>query len=90
MSNCRILMTEAWDTTEQMVRYYGDGKKNGSHIPFNFQLIIETNGNSTAKDFKQNIDAWLTKMPRDVRANWVVCLYSYAITYNNRPFCSLL
>lgn len=68
-------MTEAYGTIEKMVRYYGDGKKNGSQIPFNFELISTTNGNSNAVDFKLHIDAWLNSMPRGVSANWVVCFY---------------
>lgn len=65
-------MTEAYSTIENMIRYYGDGKRNGSQIPFNFELISRTNVNSNAVEFKERIDAWLNKMPKDVRANWVV------------------
>lgn len=69
----RILMTEAYSSLENMVRYYGDGRRNGSQIPFNFELITRTNITSNAVDFKARIDAWLNGMPKGVRANWVVC-----------------
>lgn len=67
-------MTEAYGTVENMVRYYGNGIKNGSQIPFNFELIMRTDVNSSAVDFKLHIDAWLNNMPRGTSANWVVCL----------------
>lgn len=66
-------MTEAYSSLENMVRYYGDGRKNGSQIPFNFEWITRTNINSNAIDFKSHIDGWLSGIPTGVRANWVVC-----------------
>lgn len=52
--------------------YYGDGKRNGSHIPFNFYFLDNLNQNSDAAAYKKLIDDWLAKMPKDVEANWVV------------------
>lgn len=69
---CRILMTEAYTTLDMTIKYYGNGTRNGAQIPFNFELISYTNVNSTADDFKKNIDAWLNKVPNGKIANWVV------------------
>lgn len=66
-------MTESWSEIPLQQRFYGDRKtRNGSMIPFNFELMKTVNRDSTAKDFKRGIDAWLDAMPKDVHANWVV------------------
>lgn len=70
----RILMTEAYTSLPNIVRFYGNGQRNGSHVPFNFELISKVNGNSTAKDFNDRIQDWFDAMPNDNRiyANWVM------------------
>lgn len=69
----RIIMTESWSDIEKQQRFYGDRKtRNGSYVPFNFEMMKTTNLNSQAKDFKVAVDAWLKNMPADVEANWVV------------------
>lgn len=65
-------MTEAYTSLDNTIRFYGTDTKNGAHIPFNFELISYTNKDSTAADYKKNIDAWMTKKPADKVANWVV------------------
>lgn len=76
----RILMTEAYSSVPNIQRYFGrveNGKivEYGSQIPFNFELILRTNRDSNAKDFKAGIDLWLNNMPKakGIHANWVVC-----------------
>lgn len=70
----RILMTEAYTSLPNIIRYYGNGQRNGSHVPFNFELITKVNGDSTAKDFNDHIQEWLDAMPKDngSYANWVM------------------
>lgn len=68
----RIMMTEAYSTLENIQRYYGDGIRNGSQIPFNFHLLTQTYKDSKATVYKRLIDEWLKNMPKDVEANWVV------------------
>lgn len=68
----RILMTEAYTDLDNIIRFYGNGVRNGSHIPFNFELLIKSNNKSTALDFSNFIDSWLDRMPKDVYANWVL------------------
>lgn len=68
-------MTEAYTTLENTLRFYVDktGTRNGSHIPFNFELINYMNMESTASDFKSTIESWLTNMPKGhYYPNWVV------------------
>lgn len=70
----RILMTEAYTALENTTRFYGDGKRLGAHIPFNFELISNINIQSKAGDIKKNIDNWLNAMPKgpQFKPNWVV------------------
>ena len=68
----KIIMTEAYTSLDNMIKFYGDGKRNGSNIPFNFELISNVNINSTAKDYKFRIDNWLSRVPKGGQANWVV------------------
>jgi alpha-glucosidase len=69
----KIIMTESWSDIDKQQRFYGDRKtRNGSYVPFNFEMIKTTDENSKAKDFKAAVDAWLKNMPKDVQANWVV------------------
>lgn len=72
-------MTEAYTSLPNTLKYYGkveNGKilKYGSQVPFNFELISNTNFASEAGDFKTNIDNWLNGMPQGtgIQANWVV------------------
>lgn len=67
-----VLMTEAYSELDSIIRYYGDGKRNGAHIPFNFHLLANTNKASKAADYKNLIEAFLSKVPAGSEANWVV------------------
>lgn len=55
-----------------LFRFYGDGRRNGSHIPFNFEVISYVNDKSTAKEYKTRIDNWLERVPAGSQANWVL------------------
>lgn len=74
----RILMTEAYTSLPNTLRFYGNATTKGSQIPFNFELISYTNMASKAGDYKKNIDNWMNGMPNgsEYRANWVVCKVS--------------
>lgn len=67
-----ILMTEAYTSLKNIQRYYGDGKRNGSQIPFNFYFLTNVDANTNALRYKNLIDDWLGSMPRGVQANWVL------------------
>lgn len=75
----RILMTEAYTSLENNLRYYGQVKNGkivryGSQIPFNFDMITRTNKYTKAPEFKEHILSWIEGMPKGqgIQANWVV------------------
>lgn len=69
----RIIMTESYSEIAKQQIFYGDRKtRNGSYVPFNFEMIKTMNQESTASQYKAAVDAWLKNMPPDVEANWVV------------------
>ncbi|XP_063989170.1 maltase 2-like [Diachasmimorpha longicaudata] len=64
----KILLTEAYTTIPLAMKYYESGG-----IPMNFVFITNLTGSSKNRDFKRNIDRWLSSMPRgSYAANWVV------------------
>jgi alpha-glucosidase len=68
----KVLMTESYSRIDLTQRYYGNGVVEGSHIPFNFELMKRVNLTSTAEDYKSIIEEWLNMMPPGHMANWVV------------------
>lgn len=67
-----LIMTEAYASIEDTMRYYGsptDENARGAHMPFNFQIIFNTDGN--AKKLRDGIHVWLDNMPSNETANWV-------------------
>lgn len=72
----KVIMTEAYTSLDNMIKFYGEGRRNGSHVPFNFELISNVNADSTAKDYKVRIDNWLSRVPAGKHANWVVSIYT--------------
>ncbi|XP_058984695.1 maltase 2 isoform X2 [Musca domestica] len=69
----RIMMTEAYADLKFLMDYYenADGSK-GPHFPFNFFLLTDISQTSDARDYVFNIQKWLTYMPRNHVANWVM------------------
>ncbi|XP_065356845.1 maltase 2-like isoform X1 [Calliphora vicina] len=69
----RIMMTEAYGDIKYLMDYYEnkEGVK-GPQFPFNFLLLTDLNSKSDARDFVFNIQKWLTYMPRNHVANWVM------------------
>lgn len=68
----KVIMTESYSPLEKTLKYYGDGNREGSHIPFNFEMIMRTNDKSTARIFKDTAELWLRMKPRNKPANWVM------------------
>lgn len=68
----KVLMTESYARIDLTLKYYGNETVEGSHIPFNFELIKRVNSKSTATDYKNVIEEWLNLMPAGHMANWVV------------------
>lgn len=65
-------MTEAYTELNNIIRFFGNADREGSQIPFNFEMILNLKGNATAKQFKQAIDTWLNVLPDGKISNWVV------------------
>lgn len=68
----RLLMTEAYTSFDNMIKFYGDGVRNGSHIPFNFDFLSNINSTSKAPEYVEHIQKWMNAMPAGVHANWVL------------------
>lgn len=68
-----IFLTEAITNSTEYIKYFGseDGKKKGSHIPFNFVLSHDLNTTSTASDFKRVIDGRISLVNNRTGINWV-------------------
>ncbi|KPI94589.1 putative maltase H [Papilio xuthus] len=67
----RVMMTEVYASPEITMRYYGDGVREGAQMPFNFNLITDVDGTSSAAEIKYALDKFLTFKPVDKLANWV-------------------
>lgn len=72
-----LLMTEAYTTLENQVRYYGNGVKNGSHIPFNFYVLQAIGKTSNGADHQKPIEEILNAIPAGCEANWVVSTHIF-------------
>lgn len=70
----RIIMTESYSSLDVVMSYYGNETHNGSHMPFNFQMITSLNNDSNAHDFKDIINIWMDNMPAGRTPNWVVSM----------------
>lgn len=64
----RIMMTEAYVNSTFINKFFNYG----SHMPFNFALITDLNGGSTAHDVKRVIDEQLSAVPDGKYTNWVI------------------
>ncbi|XP_026811817.1 maltase 2-like isoform X1 [Rhopalosiphum maidis] len=68
----RVMITEAYTTIENTIRYYGNKTNLGAHMPFNFGLIERLNDSSNAAKFNDAVNSWLDIMPDGKCANWVI------------------
>lgn len=66
-----ILMTEAYASITDTMRYYRDGERRGSHMPFNFYLIFDFVRDANAQRIKNGVDYWMSHMPEGETADWV-------------------
>lgn len=79
------MMTEAYTTLENTIKYYNYG----SHIPSNFNFIANATNTSDATTFKNIIEDWMKAIPKGGVANWVVnkryshLLHNFVSSHNN-------
>lgn len=64
----QVILTEAYTSMENTTKYY----KYGSHIPFNFNFIMNITKDSKPIDYKNVVEEWMRYTPNDGVANWVV------------------
>lgn len=68
----RVLLAEAYSPVETLSAYFGNGTRQGTQLPMNFQLMY-LSGYSTARDVVNSIDYWMDTMwAQHQTANWVV------------------
>lgn len=66
-------MTESYSKLDVIKKYYvGSNGQNGSHLPFNFQMIDTIKKESKAADFVTMVDKWFEMVPEGKTTNWVV------------------
>jgi alpha-glucosidase len=68
------MMTESYSPPDQIMKFYrsADGKRQGAHLPFNFEMIREIRRTSKAKDFVRVVSDWFAKLPEGETTNWAV------------------
>jgi len=67
----RLLIAESYDSDDNLIKYYGNGTRNGIP-PFNFKFITHIHNNSGANDIKHILEEWLKLLPKNASTNWVV------------------
>jgi alpha-glucosidase len=68
----RVIMTESYSPLDIVMKYYGNGTRQGAQMPFNFQFITTFFDTSNAVDLQKTIDSWMSKMPAGRVPNWVM------------------
>ncbi|XP_014208338.1 maltase 1-like [Copidosoma floridanum] len=64
----KVILTEAYTNLKNTTKFY----KYGSHVPFNFNFIVQANNNSGPEKFKEIIDSWVQEVPPGNSSNWVM------------------
>lgn len=68
-------MTESYSAEAVIKKFYqseDETPKNGSHLPFNFQMIKLLNNETTAAEFVKMVTDWIKVLPKGKVTNWVV------------------
>jgi alpha-glucosidase len=68
----KVLMVEAYTSLANIMRLYGTIDVPGANVPFNFELLSNTNINSTGRQFQVYVDRWMAALPEGATPNWVV------------------
>lgn len=67
------MMTEAYGPLDVVLDFYGNATNPGAHFSFNFLLITDLHGDSSADDFYRVTTSWVNAVnERGVWSNWVV------------------
>ncbi|XP_055594039.1 maltase 1-like [Uranotaenia lowii] len=68
----RFMMTEAYTSLENLMKWFGNDTHRGSHMPFNFDFITTITNETRAEEYKRLIDDWIEAMPEYGSPNWVL------------------
>lgn len=69
----RVLLTEAYVTLDRIMQYYNNGSgRNGSHIPFNFELLAKINRASNGRQIRSIVENYMNHIPKGYEPNWVL------------------
>lgn len=68
----RVMMTEAYTSTDILMRYYGNSTNDGSNVPFNFLMLERIHNTSTSHEYIACVDEWMSQLPEGRTANWVM------------------
>nr|CAD7451879.1 unnamed protein product [Timema tahoe] len=68
----RVIMTESYSDIKDTMAYYGSSEMPGVHFPLNFVFITKLNNFCEAEEVKNAIKHWMTKLPENKSANWVL------------------
>ena len=69
----RVLITDADGDIGDVMTYYSSLGRLGAHLPLNFGLVNFPNtGICNAKCIQERVDAWVTNMPTNNTATWMV------------------
>lgn len=72
----RFIMLEAHSTIPNVHRFYGNGKRQGAQMPFNF-YILNLKGDNIAQIFNERIHDWYDRLVgTEYVSNWVVSFFS--------------
>lgn len=72
--DARILVTEGYTTLHNTMLYFGnpDGSQLRAHFTFNFMLVGDVQGSSSAYQIVESINKWLWAIPQIYTSNWVL------------------
>ncbi|XP_070501812.1 maltase A3-like [Chironomus tepperi] len=70
----RIMMTESYSAPKTIMKFYrsADGRKEGAHLPFNFEFIRSIRRDSKAADFVNVVTNWFNLLPEGEVTNWAI------------------
>ena len=77
----KVILTEAYTSLVNTTKYYNYG----SHVPFNFNFIMNVNVASKPSEFKKVIEDWMASMPEGGVANWVMGNHDRSRTATRYP-----
>jgi len=70
-----LMATEAYSNFNILMQYYGNSTIPGSQIPFNLALVKSKKDEDIVESIDTIIKYWLSDLPENAVANWVVRVF---------------